>query len=68
MGKHVNPEHFKIAGDKKVRVVVEFDLADGGGDTLALKNAMDYITYFLNTNPRQHKSWGHKIEVQHDQG
>jgi hypothetical protein len=68
MAKHANPEHFKITGDKRVRVVVEFAIEEGGGDTVALKNAMDYMTYFLNTNPRQHKSWGYSIEVQHDQG
>jgi hypothetical protein len=68
MALHKNPEHFNITGDKKVRVVVEFAIEEGGGDTLALKNAMDYITYFLNTNPRQHKAWGYSIGVEHDQG
>lgn len=66
MALHKNGECFKITGDKKVRVVVEFSMEEGGGDTLALKNAIDYITYFLNTNPRQHKAWGYSIGVEHD--
>lgn len=66
MAKHVNDAHFNITNDKRVRVIVDFAIEDGGGDVLALKNAMDYIKYFLNTNPRQHKSWGYSIEVEHD--
>lgn len=64
--RHENKEVFTVSGQKRVRVVIEFDLDPKGGDTLAMKNAMDYMTYYLNTNPRQHKAWGYGIEVQYD--
>ena len=64
MAKYKNDEHFNISGSKKVRVVVEFDADEKTSDVLAMKNAMDYINFFLNTQPRQHKAWGYSIEVQ----
>jgi hypothetical protein len=63
MGRHKNTEHFKISDDKKVRVVLEFDVAKVAGDKLIMKIAADYLNYY--TASGIHKSYGYGIDVQH---
>jgi hypothetical protein len=62
MAKHKNPERFKITGDKKVRVVIEFDAGPMSDDKLIMKIAADYLNYY--TASGIHKSYGYGIEVQ----
>lgn len=64
MAKHKNPEHFKITGDKKVRVVLEFDITKSGDDGLAMKVAQDYLAYYNASGI--HKAFAYGIDVQHN--
>lgn len=64
MSRHKNADRFKITGDKKVRVTVEFDMGSAGGDKLAMKIAQDYLGYFAASG--NHKSFGYQIDVEHN--
>ena len=62
MAKYKNPEKFKIAGDGKVRVIVEFDAGNAANDKLLMKIAQDYLAYYNASGI--HKAFGYSIEVQ----
>jgi len=64
MGYHKNTEHFKINGDKKVRVVLEFDVGGAANDKLIMKVAQDYLAYY--TASGIHKSFAYGIDVKHN--
>lgn len=63
MSTYKNTEFIKVNSSKMVTVSVTMNLDEKAGDTVAMKNAVEAINYYLNTLPRQHKTWATKIEV-----
>lgn len=61
MAKYQNSDHFKITGDRRVRVTIEFAVNDKAGENVIMANAADYLSHLKNTGT--HKSWGYFVEV-----
>lgn len=62
MAKQVNPEHFKITGDRRVRVTLEFAVDERVNDKVIMANAADYLTHLKSTGT--HKAWGYFVQVE----
>jgi len=66
MTVYKNTEHFNVNGDKTVEVTLKFDVGARCNDDTVLRDAVDYINFFLRSadgKQNVHKSWGRSIEI-----